>query len=146
MTQTDLVVDLNGYFTPTMSYDPAAPSRLLETRSGEGLNTVDGLFNAIGVRIGGSVTELQVTGRAGVPADAIAVALNVAVDNPAGAGFITVFPCGSPIPNIATVNYAAGITASNGTIAQIGAGGKVCIYTMTQTDLIVDLNGWFPHS
>src|SRR3954452_8730740 len=42
----------------------------------------------------GSVTEVQVTGRAGIPADAAAVAVNMAAVNPEDAGYLSAFPCG----------------------------------------------------
>ncbi|MEM8746249.1 MAG: choice-of-anchor Q domain-containing protein, partial [Actinomycetota bacterium] len=66
------------------------PARLLDTRDGE--NTVDGLFNGIGRRTDGQTTELQATGRAGVPTDALAVVVNVTAVGPDTVGFITVEP------------------------------------------------------
>lgn len=108
------------------------------------MRTVDGVSNGIGVRTAGSVTELQVTGGAGVPADATAVFLNVAAVDAQAKGFLTVYPCGTPTPNASTLNYTSGSTVANGTIAQLGTGGKVCIFTQDATDLIVDLTGYFP--
>eukprot|EP01041_Mallomonas_annulata_P028956 gene28956-50861_t len=67
MADTDLVVDVNGYVPLGAAFEADVPARLLETRVGEGLSTVDGRDNGIGPRVGGSITELQVTGRAGVP-------------------------------------------------------------------------------
>ena len=75
----DLVADLNGYYPDGSRFDAVQPARLLETRVGPGLSTFDGLFNGIGALPATSVTELQITGRADVPADADAVALNVTV-------------------------------------------------------------------
>lgn len=48
----------------------------------------------IGVRPVGSTTVLQLTGRAGVPADATAAVLNVTVAETQATGFVTVWPCG----------------------------------------------------
>ena len=53
------------------------PARLLESRSGAGAATVDGSFVGLGVRSGGSVTELPVLGRGAVAGDASAVVLTV---------------------------------------------------------------------
>jgi hypothetical protein len=118
------------------------PARLLETRSG--LSTIDGLFNAIGVRGAGSVTELQITGRVGVPSDASAVVLNVTATNAQAAGFITVFPCGTTRPTVSNLNTTAGGTVPNAVVTKIGTGGKVCIFTSSATDIIADINGYFP--
>jgi hypothetical protein len=120
------------------------PARVLETRQGAGLSTVDGVAQGLGLRGAGSVTELQVAGRAGVPADASAVVRNVAVTNAQSGGFITVFPCGGERPNAASLNYAAGQTVPNAVVAKIGANGTVCLFTLAATDLIADVNGYFP--
>ena len=141
---TDLVVDVNGYFPAGSSFVGLVPARVLESRTGAGLSTVDGVSNGIGVRGAGSVTELVVAGRAGVPGDASAVVLNVAVTGAVGPGFVTVFPCGSERPNAANLNYVEGQTVPNAVIAKVGVGGKVCLFTLAGTDLVVDVNGYFP--
>ena len=81
-----------GEFVPLLS-----PQRLLDSRPGA--TTADGLFAGIGIRPSGSVLELQVAGRVGVPDDAESVALNVTTDAALEGGFVTVFACGSPVPN-----------------------------------------------
>jgi hypothetical protein len=73
------------------------------------------------------------------------VVLNVTVDDAQGDGYLTVFPCGSPRPNASNVNYFEGETIPNAVVAKIGVGGMVCIYTYAATDMIVDVNGYFPH-
>ena len=98
----------------------------------------------LAVRSAGSVTELVVAGRGGVPVNASAVVLTVTVTEPVGAGFVTVFPCGSPQPNASNVNFAAGATVANSVVSGVGAGGRVCIFTMVATHVLVDVNGFFP--
>ena len=120
----------------------ASPQRLLDSRPTGG--TDDGLFAGIGVRPPGGVLELQVTGRAGVPADAESVALNVTADVAPEGGFLTVFPCGVSVPNASNLNYGAGDTIANLVIARIGVGGKVCLYNLGATHLIADVTGYFP--
>ncbi len=121
---------------------PLVPARVLETRSGPDEKTSDGQFQGIGQR--GATLELQVTGRGGVPADADAVMLNVTAVFPVAAGFLTVFPCGTVLPKASNVNYGPGDVAPNAVLAKIGTGGKVCIYTLAATDIIVDVNGYVP--
>ena len=145
-TPMHIVVDVNGYQPPSSRYASLTPARLLESRSGPDLATVDGLFNGLGLRDAESVTELVVTGRGGVASDALAVTLNVTVTEPQGAGFLTVYPCGITRPNAATVNYVTGATVSNGVIAQVGTDGKVCLFTKAATHLVVDVNGFQPPS
>ena len=118
------------------------PARLLETRPGQ--PTSDGLFQGIGRRGAGTVTALTVAGRGGVPADADAVMLNVTAVAPAGGGYVTVFPCGSPRPEASNLNFAPGDFVANAVLAKVGANGEVCIYTSAATDLVVDVNGYVP--
>ncbi|MFM2073016.1 MAG: hypothetical protein RLZZ623_3280, partial [Actinomycetota bacterium] len=125
---------------PSASFTGVAPSRLLDTRAG--FTTVDGIAAGAGIRVAGSVTTVLVAGRAGVPADASAAALNITVTEPSTAGFVTVFPCGS-IPSTSSVNFIAGQTISNSAIAALDATGHVCLFTSTATQLVVDVNGWF---
>ena len=141
---THVLADVNGYFPAGAKYTPIVPARLLETRADDGLTTVDGQGLGAGLREGGTTTELQVTGRAGIPGDAAAVVLNVTVTGATGAGFITVFPCGSPRPTASNLNYVAGSTVPNAVIAKIGVGGKVCLFNSVGTHLLADANGFFP--
>ena len=138
-TATDLIADVNGYVPVDGTPDPLVPARLLETRTGE--LTVDGQFQAQGRAAAGSTTELLVTGRGGVPDDASTVVLNVASILPAGPGYLTIHPCGEDRPLASSVNYNGGDVISNGVIAKVGDGGKVCIYTLVETDLIADVTG-----
>ena len=119
------------------------PGRVLESRSGNpGFVTVDGLFEGVGRAGAGRVAEVKVTGRGGVPEDAEAVFLNVVAVGPSGSGYLTVFPCGMPPPVAANVNYGAGGVAANAVFAKVGVGGKVCVFTLAETDLVIDVNGF----
>jgi hypothetical protein len=124
------------------AYTSLVPARLLETRPG--LATTDTLFNDIGIRQAGTITYLQITGRAGIPANATAAVLNITVTNPQTNGYITVFPCGTPTPNASNLNFTTDQTIPNAAITKIGDNGQICIYTPATTHLIADINGYFP--
>ena len=121
-----------------------SPARLLETRDEAGFGTVDGEFQAVGRVPAGGTIELVVTGRGNVPEDASAVALNVGAIHAAAAGFLTIWPCGNDMPLASNVNYFGGDNVSTMVLAQIGDDGKVCIYSLVETDIIVDVNGFVP--
>jgi hypothetical protein len=87
---------------------------------------------------------VPVAGRFGVPGTASAAVVNVTAVTPTGAGHLRVFPCGTPMPHASTLNFSAGRTVANASVARPGTDGAVCVYTTTTTDLLVDLNGWFP--
>jgi hypothetical protein len=42
------------------------------------------------------------------------------------------------------VNFAAGATVANSVVSGVGVGGRVCIFTMVDTHVLVDVNGYFP--
>ena len=138
---THLLADVAGHFAPSDTYAALVPGRLVDTRSGG--STVDGAEQGAGPSPAGSVTEVQVAGRGGVPAGAVAAVLNVTVTDAQDAGYVTVFPCGAPQPNASSLNFVAGSTIPNGVIAKVGDGGKVCVYTSAGTHLIADVAGYF---
>ena len=119
----------------------ASPQRVLDTRPGSA--TADGLFAGFGVRPSGSVLELQVIGRVGVPPDAESVVLNVTTDAASEGGFVTVFACGLALPNASNLNYAVGDTIANTVLTTVGADGNVCLYNFGATHLIADVAGYF---
>ncbi len=137
-----LVVDVDGAFPMTTSYKAINPARLLDTRVGH--TTIDGQQQATGPVAADSVTPLKVSGRAGVPADAGAVVLNVTVTEPTVAGYATVYPCGTQPPTASNLNYVPGQTIPNLVIAKVGSGGSVCIFTQNGTQLVADVLGYFP--
>ena len=104
------------------------PARLLDTRAWASAPSA------------GSVVSVQATGTAGVPADADAVFLNVTAVDASGWGFVTVFPCGQPVPGASNLNYSGGQTIPNAVVAKPSPAGQVCLYTFASTDLLVDIN------
>lgn len=124
---------------------PLPPARLLETRDGPDLTTIDGDFEGDGKVAAGSFVALQVAGRGGVPADAEAVLLNIAAAGAPTGGFVTAYPCDAASrPTTSNLNYAAGAAASAAAIAKVAANGTVCIFTSAEAHLIVDVNGYVP--
>jgi len=138
-----LVIDAAGTLPHGTEFGAAAPARLMDTR-GTG-DTIDGRFERIGRRTAGSVTELFLVGRGGLPADATAVTLNITATGALGRGFVTIWSCDLPRPTASTLNVVSGTTTANSAIAEVGLDGSVCLYTSVTTDLIVDVGGWFPH-
>lgn len=132
-----LVVDVNGAYSPTMGFGqlhPLTPTRLYDSRQGATLLAAD------------SVTRISILGQAAVPADATAAVLNVTATQPAGPGYLTVYPCGVERPEASNVNFGAGETVPNSVTAAIGSGGEVCVYASAATHLVVDLDGAYAPS
>lgn len=91
----------------------------------------------------GAPLRLKVGGEQGVPSGVSAVSLNVTAVTTDGPGFLTVWPCSSPMPVASNVNYDPGDTVANAVIAPVDANGEVCFYSYASSHLLVDINGWF---
>jgi hypothetical protein len=131
---THLVVDITGYFTgvsaPESSaglFEAAGPYRALDTRT-RGLRATAGA---------GFELDLQGSGW-------LAVALNMAVTNTAGAGHITAWDSQGPRPAVATMNYdtAGQVRAA---AATVGSGGdtRIAISSAADAHLILDVAGFY---
>ncbi|HPU40009.1 MAG TPA: hypothetical protein PLS63_10580, partial [Microthrixaceae bacterium] len=140
---TGLIADVVGYVPAGSEYRSLTPARVLETRD---MATIDGGFRNLGPLVAGSTIEVQVTGRGGVPASGVdAAVLNVAAVQPAGNGFLTIYPCGA-FPNASSLNFTTGVNIPNEIIAKLSPAGTVCIFTSATTGLIADVVGYIPAS
>lgn len=141
-----LVVDVLGWFPDDGGFTGLSPARLLETRTGPGLGTVDGVANGNGALGPNAMALLPVLGRGGVPLDGVgAVVLNVTAVDPTLDTYVTVYPTDAPRPNAASVNPTAPRTLSNTVIVPVAPDGSVSLYQFAgSADLVVDVLGWFP--
>ena len=56
---------------------------------------------------------------------------------------MAVWPCGLAKPGTSAVNYRAGGVSPNAVVVPVDATGEVCVSTLTATEAIVDVSGWF---
>ncbi|MEY2959758.1 MAG: hypothetical protein RLZZ01_2326 [Actinomycetota bacterium] len=87
--------------------------------------------------------RVPVTGVAGVPEVAAGVALNVTAVGAVQAGYLRVWPCGSPEPSTSSVNYEAGSVSPNAVVVPVDGSGEVCVVSLRAVDVVVDVAGWF---
>jgi hypothetical protein len=127
--------------TPPIAFVAVAPCRLADTRAGSGFG---GPFGAPSL-IATIPRIFPVAGHCGLPPTAQVVSANLTVTNPAGLGFISVFPDGSPqpVPPVAALTFSAGQTISNALIATLGTTGGITVYPRVGLDLIIDINGYY---
>ena len=91
----------------------------------------------------GTIT-VQITNRAGIPANATAVVLNVTATNTTGPGFVTAYPAGQTLPLASNLNpERAGQNIPNLVTVPIGTGGQIAVFTLTKADIIVDAFGYY---
>lgn len=118
---------------PTASasrFDPVAPFREVDSREGRG---------AVRLRAG-QITEVTIAGP-----DVAAVSANfVAVDGSSD-GFITTYNCRTSLPTVSTVNFGPGQAIANQAVVPL-QNGKMCLYSQTSVDVVVDVNGYYRSS
>jgi hypothetical protein len=138
---TDLVFDVTGYYTADATgtrYVPMAPSRLLDSRVGNGLS---------GKLIANTPATFQVTGRGGIPSNATAVTGNVTVVNQTYSWAVFLGPVATASPTTSTINFNTGDIVANGLTVALGSGGTLSATYISQagntTDLVFDVTGYF---
>lgn len=77
-----------------------------------------------------------------VPANAIALAMNVTYTNAAGPGFISLWAQDRPMPPTSKLNLNPGLTIPNMLIQPV-SGGRYNIMATARTDVILDIVGYF---
>jgi outer membrane protein assembly factor BamB len=132
--QTTLHVATTGstYFTLT-------PTRLLDTRSGNGLS---------GVFVSHAPRSFQVTGRGGVPASAIAITGNLTVTGQTAKGYLFAGPNQVANPTSSTLNFPLGDNRADAVTVALGLDGSLSVtYVASQltahTHVIFDVTGYF---
>ena len=139
----DIIADINGSLLDGNGFNPTAPSRLFDTRSGLGGVPAQKVGQLDG---GGAPLEVLVLGQNGVPSSGVtAVSMNVTITNTVASdagGYVSVYPCGTR-PNVSSLNFVSGKTIPNAVLTPLSATGTVCFYVYGQADIIVDINGNF---
>ncbi|MCU1258545.1 MAG: hypothetical protein JWO80_1430, partial [Bryobacterales bacterium] len=140
---TDLVIDINGYFLPFnnapggLQFYPVTPCRLVDTRNANA--PLGGPF------ISGQTSRTfpLTSGSCGIPGTVQAYSLNFAAVPHGSLGFLTAWPTGQSQPNVATLNASTGAVTANAAIAPAGTNGSINIFATNDTDLVIDVNGYF---
>jgi hypothetical protein len=149
-TSTDLVIDVLGYYSAeALDVNGAGllltplpkPVRLLETRP-----VFTGCYTPNAPLLAGSTRTQPARGGCDgvtIAANALALVGNATVVNNA-AGYLTFWPSTAAQPTVATSNFTAGQVFNRHFTAGLGAGdGAFNIFTFQQTDLVIDLSGYF---
>jgi uncharacterized repeat protein (TIGR03803 family) len=139
---TNVIIDINGYFKPadgtTLQFYPVTPCRVADTRNPNGplggpplMGTVERDFPVL-------------SSTCNLPNTAVAYSLNFTAVPLAGhLGFLTVWPQGQTRPTVSTLNDPTGTTVANAAIVPAGTSGGIATYASQDTNLIIDVNGYF---
>ena len=136
----DVAVDVSGAYVPVASPGLVSSGRLVTLPSGA-FRVLDTRERGVGVGPG-AVERVDVSS-AGVPADAVAVVVNVTATE-TGIGFWTAFPIGVARPNASNVNIdTPGQTRAGQAIVLLSGVPAFNVFTQGGGHLVVDVAGWF---
>lgn len=139
---TNVVVDVVGLLTDGSAtqagglFTGVTPHRVLDTRIGVGAPAQP--------LAGDRWLAVLVTGRDGIPAAGVrAVVVNLTITTPTAPGFVEVNASGT-FSGTSDVNFTAGETIPNLSVAPVDANGFVHIYNHSgSTDVVADVDGWY---
>ncbi len=121
-----------------LRFVPVTPCRVVDTRNANG---------PLGGPILGanSSRDFNIANSAcGIPANAQAFSLNVAVVPVGPLGYLTLWPSGQVQPFVSTLNSLDGRIKSNAAIVWAGSAGNISVYASgNSTHVILDINGYF---
>ncbi len=139
---SQVILDVNGYFVPastpsSLAFYPLTPCRVVDTRNSSA--PLGGPFLA-----GGQSRDLPLPmSSCGLPANAQAYSLNFTAVPRSHLSFLTVWPTGQARPVVSTLNAPTGAVTANAAVVPAGQAGDVSVFATDDTDLIVDVNGYY---
>lgn len=143
---TDIVLDVNGYFVDVntnpnaLAFFKLPPCRVADTRNSTAALGGPALVAA-------QARSLPVlSSNCNIPATAQAYSLNMTVAPHRLLGYLSTWPTGVPQPFVSTLNALTGTLTANAAIVPAGINGAISVYATDDTDLIVDINGYFAPS
>ena len=140
---TDLVLDINGYFVPAtdpagLAFYPDYP--LPRRRYPQRHSPLGGPSLA-----GGKSRTFPILSASGcnIPASAQAYSLNLAALPKGPLGYLTAWASGQTQPAVASLNAPTGAVTANAAIVPAGSSGAIDVFASNDTDLVIDINGYF---
>jgi hypothetical protein len=139
---TDVVLDINGYFVPlpnpnALAFYPLTPCRVADTRNPNG--PLGGPYMQ-----GNQTRDFPVqSANCQIPNTAAAYSMNFTVVPKGVLAYLTVWPSGQQRPLVSTLNDLTGTTVANASIVPAGPNGDIDAYVTNDTDLVIDINGYF---
>ena len=139
---TDVVLDINGYFVTSnvsqgLMFFPVTPCRLLDTR------TANGPLGGPSMKSQETRTIPVLRSNCNLLASAQAYSLNFTAIPKGPLGYLTAWPADKPKPGVSTLNAVTGTITANAAIVPADQNGDIDVFVTNDTDLAVDVNGYF---
>jgi hypothetical protein len=76
------------------------------------------------------------------PTDGVGIVGNLTSVDPAGDGYLSIYPCGAAVPEVSNLNVRQGDTVANLIVTGLGTNGEVCIFSSVTTHVLLDISAW----
>lgn len=131
--EADVIVDLTGWWTEEgdQRLTTIAPVRAVDSRDDPGREPLPP----------GATRTIPLSSF--IPAAATAVLGNLTVTEPQADGFMTVFPCGSPVPLASNLNFRRSESRAVAVAVGLGAGAELCVESSTDAHVVFDVSGYY---
>ncbi len=131
---TDVIVDLQAVARAGLSkLETVVPFRAVDTRR----TTAIAAGQELAVTVVGPSPEggAATSSRFGIIGTLTAV-------GPLGDGYLTMYPCGTVVPDVSNLNVHRGDIVANMVTTGFGDNGRVCIFSSVTTDVLFDVAVW----
>jgi uncharacterized repeat protein (TIGR03803 family) len=140
---TDVVIDIDGYFKPvgtqTLAFYPLPPCRVADTRH----DTYPEHLGPPALMANTPRDFPVLASTCNIPSTAQAYSLNFTVVPMHPVGYLSVWPTGQSQPVVSTLNDQTGTIVANAAIVPAGTGGAITVFSTDDTQLLIDINGYF---
>jgi uncharacterized repeat protein (TIGR03803 family) len=142
---TNVIVDVDGYFAPvsgsTLAFYPLPPCRVADTRHSTYPPGLGPPFLNAGQERAFPILDAATCN---IPSSGVAAySLNFSVVPHGSLFYMTVWPTGQTRPVVSTLNDIPGQIIANAAIVTAGTSGDVSVYPTNDTDVVIDINGYF---
>jgi hypothetical protein len=138
-TQTFTAIQ-SGQTSAGLAFYPLMPCRIADTRTGFGFS---GSFGPPSLAQGSTRVFPIPQSSCGVPGTAQAYSLNITVLPTGPLGYLTSWPTGTATPSPSTINSPSGSIVANAAIVPTGTNADVSLYASNDTNVLIDINGYF---
>jgi fimbrial isopeptide formation D2 family protein len=125
--------------SPPQGFFTLEPCRLLDTRLANGTYGGPAL-------VADTDRVFPLFGRCGIPSTARAVSVNLTATQSTAQGNLRLYPAGTPLPLVSSVNYVVGLTRANNAVVPLNGLGEIavrCIQASGTVHFVLDVNGYF---
>jgi hypothetical protein len=135
-----LSTQYHGAQPVALAFFTLTPCRIIDTRASSGFSSP---FGAPSLAAGVARSFPIQASSCNLPPVAQAYSLNITVVPPGVLDYLTVWPTGQAIPEVSTLNAVLGQVLANAALVPAGTDGAITLFASDDTDVIVDIDGYF---